>query len=150
MATRYLTVGEVARRTGLAVSAVHFYESKGLITSLRNASNHRRYTPGVLHYLSLIKYAQRLGIPLDEIREVAGQYRSGDKVTKEAWQAISSQWKARLDERIDALQRLRDELDCCIGCGCLSLADCPALNPDDELAEQGTGAVVLERRAREK
>ena len=127
------------------MSAIHFYESKGLITSLRNASNHRRYTPGVLRYLSLIKYAQRLGIPLNEIKEVAGQYRSGEKVTKDAWTAISARWKARLDERIEALERLRDELDGCIGCGCLSLADCPALNPDDEMAGEGTGAVALEK-----
>lgn len=141
---KQLSVGEVARRSGVAISAIHFYESKGLIISSRNAGNQRRYTPGVLRFIGLIKVAQRVGIPLEEIREVIGPYRAGVKVTQEQWSTIATQWRANLDERIKTMERLRDEFDKCIGCGCLSLEDCPLRNPDDVLGNEGPGARILE------
>ncbi|SEB15273.1 redox-sensitive transcriptional activator SoxR [Marinobacterium iners] len=142
---RELSVGEVARRSGVAVSAIHFYESKGLIISLRNNANQRRYTPTVLRYLAIVKVAQRAGIPLDEIRETLGSYEYGDKISLEQWKQASARWRETLDQRIETLRRLRDELQGCIGCGCLSLDDCPLKNPDDNLGEDGTGGVLLER-----
>lgn len=144
-ATRRLSVGEVARRSGLAVSTLHFYESKGLIVSERNAGNQRRYPPTVLRYLSIVKVAQRVGIPLEEIRRTLGQYRAGDKLTAGQWRAISSRWRKSIDERLQRLTRLRDDLDGCIGCGCLSLKDCPLRNPGDVLGLEGPGARILDR-----
>lgn len=142
---RELSVGEVSRRSGVAVSAIHFYESKGLIISRRNNGNQRRYSPSVLRYLSVVKVAQRVGIPLDEIKETLGRYEHGTKVNLEKWKDASSRWSQNLSRRIEILQRLRDELDVCIGCGCLSLDDCPMRNPDDKLGEEGRGPVLLER-----
>jgi len=140
-----LSVGDVAKRSGLAVSAIHFYESKGLIISRRNAGNQRRYTAGVLRYLAIVKVAQRAGIPLDDIRDTLGSYHYGVKISAAQWADVSARWSKLLSQRIETLRRLRDELDTCIGCGCLSLADCPLRNPDDTLASQGPGAVILER-----
>ncbi len=140
-----LSVGEVAARSGIAVSAVHFYESKGLIVSTRNAGNQRRYAPAVLRYIAIIKVAQRLGIPLGEIADALGPYQPDLKLGKAQWDAAAAKWQAKLDERIQKLQRLRNELDGCIGCGCLSLEECPLRNPDDVLGEQGPGPRILER-----
>lgn len=142
---RELSVGEVAARSGIAVSTVHFYEAKGLIVSVRNAGNQRRYTPGVLRYIAIIKVAQRVGVPLGEIEAVLGRYQPDAKLGKTQWGAAAAKWRENLDERIQKLQRLRDELNSCIGCGCLSLHDCPLRNPDDVLAEQGAGPRILER-----
>jgi len=144
---RLLTVGEVAKRSGVAVSALHFYESKGLIQATRNAGNQRRYTPVVLRYIAVIKIAQSAGIPLEEIRTTLGRFPAGSKLTSEQWGVLSSAWRKTLDERIQRLTMLRDHLDGCIGCGCLSLADCPLRNPNDILGQQGTGAQILERGA---
>lgn len=141
---RMLSVGEVAKRAGVAVSAIHFYETKGLITSLRNSGNQRRYTSGVLRFIGIIKVAQRVGIPLEEIREVLGQYQSGTKITQEQWSVAAQKWKKTLNQRIRTLESLRDEFDKCIGCGCLSLEDCPLRNPDDVLGKEGSGARLLE------
>ncbi len=140
-----LSVGEVARRSGLSVSAIHFYEAKGLISSQRNLGNQRRYAPGVLRYIAVIKVAQRLGIPLGEIQEALGSYQPSIKLNEAQWHAASARWRAILDQRITLLTRLRDELDSCIGCGCLSLKDCPLRNPDDQLGQQGPGPRILER-----
>lgn len=144
---RLLTVGEVAKRSGVAVSALHFYESKGLIQATRNAGNQRRYTPVVLRYIAVIKIAQSAGIPLEEIRATLGHFPAGSKLTSEQWGVLSSAWRKTLDERIQRLTMLRDHLDGCIGCGCLSLADCPLRNPNDILGQQGTGAQILEHGA---
>lgn len=141
---RRLPVGEVARRSGLAVSAIHFYESRGLIMSERTDGNQRRYTPDVLRYLAVIKVAQRAGIPLEEIKDTLGTYEPGSRLTAASWRAISSKWKRQLDERILILTRLRDELDQCIGCGCLSLKECPLRNPGDVLGKKGAGPRILE------
>jgi len=142
---RSLTVGELAKRSGVPVSTLHFYESKGLITSLRSQGNHRRYAAIVLRYVAIIKVAQRTGIPLESIRAALSQYPAGSKLTAAQWKEMSSQWKDDLDDRIQRLMRLRNELDSCIGCGCLSLTDCPLRNPADVLGDDGPGAQILER-----
>ena len=142
---RELSVGEVARRSGVAVSTIHFYESKGLIVSTRNAGNQRRYAPGVLRYIAIIKVAQRVGIPLGEIQDVLGRYQPDSKLSEAQWSRAAAKWQENLDDRIQKLQRLRDELNSCIGCGCLSLKDCPLRNPDDILGQEGAGARILER-----
>lgn len=142
---RLLSVGEVSKRTGVAVSALHFYESKGLISSIRTPGNQRRYTPGVMRYIAIIKVAQRAGIPLDEVHEALGDYQPLVRVSTDQWKVVASRWRQSLNDRITKLQRLRDELDSCIGCGCLSLTDCPLRNPNDELAQKGPGAYLLER-----
>ncbi len=142
---RMLGVGEVSRRSGLPVSTLHFYEQRGLIASERNSGNQRRYAPEVLRRLAVIKVAQRAGIPLDELRGSLGPCASSARLDANQWRKVSSTWRDSLDERIEMLVRLRDELDRCIGCGCLSLTDCPLRNPDDVLGREGPGARILER-----
>ncbi|CAH6660169.1 redox-sensitive transcriptional activator SoxR [Pseudocitrobacter vendiensis] len=139
-----LTPGEVARRTGVAVSALHFYESKGLIRSQRNAGNQRRYKRDVLRYVAIIKIAQRLGIPLATIGESLGAVPEGHTLGQKDWKRLTTQWRQELDKRIHSMEALRDQLDGCIGCGCMSLRDCPLRNPGDKLGEEGTGARLLE------
>ena len=139
-----LTVGEVAERTGIAVSAIHFYETQGLLSSWRNEGNHRRYPREALRRVSVIKVAQRLGIPLAEIKAAFDSLPRGRTPTGADWRRLSARWHQQLDERIERLTRLRDQLNGCIGCGCLSLKDCPLRNPGDELAAQGPGAHLLE------
>ncbi|MGP1183920.1 redox-sensitive transcriptional activator SoxR [Serratia marcescens] len=146
-ANRLLTVGEVVKRSGVAVSALHFYESKGLIQATRNAGNQRRYPSVVLRYIAVIKIAQRAGLPLEEIRAALSRFPIGSKLTSEQWGVLSSAWRKTLDERIQRLTVLRDHLDSCIGCGCLSLTDCPLRNPNDILGRQGAGAHIFERPA---
>lgn len=143
--SRLLTVGEVAHRAGVPVSTIHFYESKGLIVSTRNAGNQRRFRSTVLRYIAIIKVAQRTGIPLEEIKEALARFPAGSKLTAAQWRELSSRWRESLDERITKLSRLRDELDSCIGCGCLSLDECPLRNPSDVLGEKGPGPRILER-----
>ncbi|MBD2794929.1 redox-sensitive transcriptional activator SoxR [Xenorhabdus sp. 18] len=142
---RALTIGEVSKRSGIAVSAIHFYETKGLIKSSRSHGNQRRFPSVVLRYLAIIKVAQSTGIPLKEIQEVLGQFPPNSNLTAEQWQIISSQWRDRLDKRINMLSKLRNHLNSCIGCGCLSLTDCPLRNPNDVLGEKGTGAILLKK-----
>jgi len=134
-----LTVGEVARRSGVAVSALHFYEAKGLIRSVRSAGGQRRYGRDVLRRVAVIKVAQRIGIPLAEISAALASLPEERTPTKADWARLSSQWRRALDERIAQLTRLRDQLDDCIGCGCLSIEACKLRNPLDALAEQGSG-----------
>jgi MerR family redox-sensitive transcriptional activator SoxR len=145
--SRELTVGQVAQRSGVAVSALHFYESKGLIQSWRNEGNQRRYAREVLRRVAVIKVAQRTGIPLERIREAFTKLPNGRTPTEKDWKKLSAQWRADLDSRIQRLARLRDQLDGCIGCGCLSLAVCPLRNPCDRLAKQGPGAMLLDPEA---
>ncbi|MDD0842894.1 redox-sensitive transcriptional activator SoxR [Pseudomonas sp. Gutcm_11s] len=137
---RDLSVGELARRSGVAVSALHFYEAKGLIVSARNAGNQRRYPREALRRVAVIKVAQRVGIPLAEIAEALSSLPQGRNPTAADWAALSARWREDLEQRIAKLQLLRDQLDGCIGCGCLSLEACPLRNPGDQLAEQGPGA----------
>ncbi|WP_434596708.1 redox-sensitive transcriptional activator SoxR [Pseudomonas sp. R4-83] len=134
-----LTVGEVAARSGVAVTALHFYETKGLIKSQRNAGNQRRYGREVLRRVALIKVAQRLGIPLAQIGDALQMLPDDRAPTAADWQILSERWRRELDERIEQLLLLRDRLDGCIGCGCLSMEACPLRNHGDVLGEQGPG-----------
>jgi MerR family transcriptional regulator, redox-sensitive transcriptional activator SoxR len=141
---RELAVGQVAARSGVAISTIHFYESKGLIRSGRNKSNHRRYARAVLRRVALIKVAQRTGISLASIREALKALPNRRPATAEDWQRLSAHWRNDLEDRIERLTRLRDQLDGCIGCGCLSLVVCPLRNPQDRLGKKGTGPRLLD------
>ncbi len=138
-----LTVGEFARRAGVAVSTLHFYEAKGLIKSRRTGGNQRRYPRGLLRLVAIIRIAQRAGISLAEIKETLSPLPDDRPPNAAEWHTLSSNWKGQLDQRITALTQLRDELEGCIGCGCLSLKDCPLRNPKDELGKMEVGAVLL-------
>ncbi|GAA0479288.1 MULTISPECIES: redox-sensitive transcriptional activator SoxR [Tatumella] len=140
-----LTPGEVARRSGVAVSALHFYESKGLIASTRNSGNQRRYSRDVLRRVAIIKVAQRIGIPLATVSENLAQMPVNKRMSVGEWETLTRHWREELDKRIETLTHLRDDLNGCIGCGCLSMRDCPLRNPGDQLAASGQGAVLLER-----
>lgn len=140
---RQLTVGEVARRSGVAVSAIHFYEEKGLISSQRNAGNQRRYTRDVLRRVAVIKVAQRVGISLASIQQALAELPAGRAPNAADWAAMSRRWQAELDAKIATLSKLRDQLGECIGCGCLSVETCRLRNPYDALGEQGPGAQLL-------
>ena len=139
-----LTVGEVAARSGVAVSTLHFYESKGLIQSWRNQGNQRRYAREVLRRVAVIRVAQRAGISLAAIREALKTLPNQRTPTNEDWSRLSAQWRADLNDRIHRLTRLRDQLDGCIGCGCLSLDVCPLRNPGDKCAKLGRGPQYLD------
>lgn len=136
---REMAIGDVARRSGVSVATLHFYESRGLISSWRTAGNQRRYPRGILRRIAVIKVAQRAGIPLAEIQQALSALPGNSAPSAEDWQRLSQLWRANLDARIERLTQLRDQLSECIGCGCLSLQDCPLRNPADRLAEQGSG-----------
>lgn len=129
-----LTVGQVAALSGVAVSAVHFYEAKGLIEGWRTAGNQRRYAGTVLRQVAVIKAAQRLGLPLSAIRDALMSLPKGRTPTKSDWATLALRWRADLDARIDSLRKLRSELTGCMGCGCLSLDSCPLCHPKEELS----------------
>jgi MerR family transcriptional regulator, redox-sensitive transcriptional activator SoxR len=138
-----LTPGELANRSGVAISALHFYERAGLITSRRTSGNQRRYTRDTLRRVAFIRMSQRLGIPLARVRSALATLPTDRVPTSKDWAKLSAGWRRELDDRILHLQRLRDNLAECIGCGCLSLRSCALSNPGDTLAEQGPGAVRL-------
>ncbi len=139
-----LSVGEAAARSGVPVSTLHFYESKGLIRSTRSAGNQRRYARAELRRIAIIKVAQRAGIPLAEIRAALASVPPSGPISAREWARLSKHWKRDLDERIERLTSLRDQLGDCIGCGCLSLTSCPLRNPGDVLGEQGPGARLID------
>jgi MerR family redox-sensitive transcriptional activator SoxR len=139
-----LTVGQVAKRSGVAVSTLHYYETEGLIKSWRNRGNQRRYAREVLRRVAVIKVAQRAGIPLKSIRTALSVLPNSRTPTAEDWAKLATGWKADLDDRIARLSRLRDQLGGCIGCGCLSLGVCPLRNPRDKLSKQGPGPRLLD------
>ena len=134
-----LTPKEVADRSGVSVPTLHFYESKGLIGSMRSLGNQRRYPRGILRRVAIIKVAQRAGIPLSEIAVALEALPHDRAPSAEDWTRLSEGWKADLDARIARLTALRDQLGSCIGCGCLSMTDCPLRNPGDVLAAEGSG-----------
>lgn len=134
-----LSVGEVSSRSGVAVSALHFYERQGLIASSRTAGNQRRYARAVLRRVAVIKVAQRMGVPLAEIAQALAHLPGNRVPGKKDWGKLSLHWKEQLDERIATLTQLRNQLDSCIGCGCLSLKVCPLRNHEDCLGDQGAG-----------
>ena len=144
MADANLSVGWVAERCGVNVSALHFYEKKGLIRSWRNSGNQRRYKKDVLRRISLIKAAQKMGISLDEIKRALGTLPDSRTPNAKDWKKLSSRWQRDLNDRIAYLIRLRDLLTGCIGCGCLSMENCPIYNKDDHLGQENSGAVILE------
>jgi len=136
-----LTPAEVAARAAVSVPTLHYYEREGLIQARRTAGNQRRYHRDVLRRLSFIRVSQRLGIPLARIRTALATLPEGRTPTKRDWARLSQRWRTDLEERIRTLERLRDSLDGCIGCGCLSLQACALYNPADELAADGSGPV---------
>ncbi|MGA9490737.1 MAG: redox-sensitive transcriptional activator SoxR [Mycobacterium sp.] len=138
-----LLPGELARRAGVAISALHFYERQGLITSRRTSGNQRRYSRDTLRRVAFIKMSHRLGIPLARVRAALATLPAERVPTSRDWARLSAGWRADLDDRILHLQRLRDNLADCIGCGCLSLRSCALFNPDDVLADSGPGAARL-------
>ena len=138
-----LTIGELAARSGVAPSALRFYEDRGLISSRRNTGNQRRYQQAVLRRIAFIRTAQRVGLSLDEIGAALATLPDNRTPTKADWTRLSGAWRSRLDEQIERMERLRDRLDSCIGCGCLSLRTCALSNPGDEVADRGPGAVFL-------
>ena len=142
--TDLLTVGEVAHRSGFATSALRFYEREGLIDSGRTSGGQRRYARSVLRRLAFIRAARNIRLSLDEVRAALETLPGGRTPTKADWARLSRGWRPRIDAQIERLERLRDKLDGCIGCGCLSLRTCALQNADDEVAPRGPGAVYLE------
>ena len=139
-----LSAGQVAARSGVAVSTIHFYEAKGLVKGWRSTGNQRRYSRDVLRRVAVIRVAQRLGLPLATIRKAMDSLPGGRTPTASDWKRLSAEWRADLDRRIALLQKLSRELDGCIGCGCLSLKICRLRNSSDKLSEEGSGPRLLE------
>jgi len=135
-----LSVGEMSRRTGVPVSALHYYERLNLIASQRTAGNQRRYPRFMLRRVALISVAKRLGIPLEDVKEAFADVPLTSTPTHEDWQRASRKWKSVLEQRRRGIERLERELTGCIGCGCLSMKACALLNPDDALGGEGAGA----------
>ena len=135
-----LSIGELSDRSGVAPSALHFYERNGLISSERTSGNQRRYRRDALRRVAFIRVSQRVGIPLKDIRAALDSLPEGRTPTKRDWSRLSRLWRTELDARIEALEHLRRDLDGCIGCGCLSLKACRLQNPGDALGDGGTGA----------
>jgi MerR family redox-sensitive transcriptional activator SoxR len=144
-----MTIGEVAERSGFATSALRYYERAGLIASTRTGGQQRRYERSVLRRLAFIRAARNIGLRLDEVQEALDTLPAARTPTRADWTRMSRAWRSRLDEQIQSLQRLRDGLDSCIGCGCLSLQRCRLSNPNDRAAGAGPGAVFLPRPLRE-
>ncbi len=134
-----MTVGQLAERSGVTVSALHFYERQGLISSRRTEGNQRRFRRDTLRRVAFIRVAQRVGMSLAEIRSALDELPEGRPPGKVDWQRLSNNWRAELDHRIAQMEKLRDELTGCIGCGCLSLDTCVLFNPDDTLSDEGPG-----------
>lgn len=142
--TKELTPGQLSERSGVAVSALHFYEREGLIVSRRTSGNQRRYARETLRRVAFIRISQSVGIPLAEIRAALETLPDGRNPTRRDWAKLSTAWQQNLDERIEQLERLRDDLTGCIGCGCLSLGSCTLVNAGDRLGQRGPGARVLD------
>ncbi|MFI0424741.1 redox-sensitive transcriptional activator SoxR [Spongiactinospora sp. 9N601] len=134
-----LTIGELAARSGVSVSALHFYERQGLITSRRTAGNQRRYGRETLRRVALIRIAQRVGVSLAEIGETLAELPEGRTPNRQDWERLSASWREQLNERIRRLEQLRDDFTDCVGCGCLSIDRCVVANPDDALGRLGSG-----------
>jgi MerR family transcriptional regulator, redox-sensitive transcriptional activator SoxR len=140
-----LTIGELARRSGVAPSALRFYEDQGLIRARRTDGNQRRYERAMLRRIAFVQAGKAAGIPLRRIGEALATLPESRIPTRRDWERLSKRWREDLDARIATLQGLRGRLDTCIGCGCLSIDKCELLNPDDEAASLGAGAHYLER-----
>lgn len=143
-----LTIGQLAERAGVATSAIRFYEAEGLVSSVRTAGNQRRYEQSTLRRIAFIRTAQRVGLSLEEIGAALATLPDGRVPTRADWTRLSKVWRPRLDEQIERIERLRDQLDSCIGCGCLSLKTCALTNPGDVVASLGPGPVFLDPHRR--
>lgn len=141
--TGELTIGEVAKRTGASVSALHFYERKDLIRSERTASNHRVYARSIIRRVTIIQIAQRAGLSLAQIAEALDELPKDRAISAKDWEGVSTAWRDDLTARIELLTSLRNELTGCIGCGCLSVDECPLANSDDRLSKLGAGPHLL-------
>lgn len=139
-----LSVGDVAKRCGVNVSALHFYERQGLIHSRRNAGNQRRYGRDTLRRVSIIRVAQQIGIPLKEVVDVFSELPAFGAPQQAQWEAMAARWQSQLQARIAQLQQLEQSLTGCIGCGCLSMKQCPLYNQGDKLSARGPGPVLLQ------
>lgn len=139
MAIELLSIGAVAERSGVAASALRYYEDRGLIRAERTTSGHRRYHRAVIRRVAFIVFAQRVGLSLDEIGDELARLPDDHVPTSDDWSALSATWSARIDERIAELRRLKAGLTRCIGCGCLSLESCPMANPGDRAGRLGPG-----------
>ena len=139
-----LTIGELSERSGIATSAIRYYEDRGLVTSRRTTGNQRRYERPMLRRLAFIRTAQRVGLTLEEIEEALATLPSNRTPTKADWTRLSRSWRPRIEAQIAQLERLRATLDSCIGCGCLSLRRCSLSNPGDVVAPRGPGPVFLD------
>jgi len=137
--TQQMTVGQISRRSGVPVSTLHFYESKGLLKPTRTAANQRLYSRGMLRRIAIIKVAQKAGVPLATIQRALASLPENRAPTHEDWRKLSTRWRTELDSRIKKLTQLRDRLDDCIGCGCLSLDRCQLSNPGDRASRLGPG-----------
>ncbi len=135
-----LAIGEFARRAGVSVATLHFYERKGLLHSHRSGGNQRLYERQSLRRIAFIRAAQQVGFTLTQIAAALDTLPAQRTPNRQDWARLSAQWREDLDQRMRALQQLRDQLDQCIGCGCLSLSKCSLFNPDDELGNDGAGA----------
>lgn len=135
-----LSIGDVAARAGVATSAIRHYESLGLLTSRRTTGNQRRFARSVLRRIAVIQAAQHVGLTLAEVQEAFSRFPEDHAPTKKEWARLAREWRPRLDRRIEELQKVRDGLSMCVGCGCLSMRQCSIYNPQDELGEQGAGA----------
>jgi len=144
IASKLLSIGEISQRTGVATSALRFYESIGLISSQRTTGNQRRFPRPIIRRVAVIKAAQRAGIPLDEIGRAMSTLPADRAPTRDDWERFSRSWKQDLERRIGQLTRIKDDLESCIGCGCLSIENCALFNPDDELAETLASTSKLE------
>jgi len=138
-----LTIGELSRRSGVAPSALRFYEDVGLITAERTSGNQRRYPRHMLRRVAFVRAAQRVGLSLDEIRDALASLPDGRTPTKADWTRVSQSWTARLDRQIADLEQLKTKLTGCVGCGCLSMRTCVLSNPDDAEGERGVGPAWL-------
>jgi MerR family redox-sensitive transcriptional activator SoxR len=134
-----LTIGQLAERSGVATSALRFYEERGLIAAERTAAGHRRYPRPVIRRVAFIVFAQRIGLSLEEVRLELERLPADRAPRRDDWARLSSSWRSRIDDRIAELERLRDSLTGCIGCGCLSLDRCRLANPDDRAGRRGAG-----------
>jgi MerR family redox-sensitive transcriptional activator SoxR len=141
--TTELTIGELSARSGVAASALRFYEAEGLITARRTTGNQRRYNRAILRRIALIQAGRAAGIPLERIRAALDTLPAGRTPTRRDWERLSRGWRDEIDLQIETLQALRGRLTTCIGCGCLSIDACDLLNPDDEASARGPGAHYL-------
>ncbi|MDS7695168.1 redox-sensitive transcriptional activator SoxR [Acinetobacter soli] len=140
LAQQFITIGELAKRSGVSVSTIRFYEEKQLIWSIRTNGNQRRYVRSMLRRIAIIKVAQLVGISLEEVKQAFSVLPDRKMASKQDWEKMSNLWKNQLEEKIQTLLQIRQQLDWCIGCGCLSLDQCPLRNPDDYYASHSNGA----------